>query len=317
MSYQSIAPPSTSPCRGRDHITVVHGTLDTTSDPGGYAAVRERGPSVVAIGKFDGIHRGHRALLSRVLVEARRLGCQAGVVTFDAHPSEVLRGAQHAYLTTLPEREGLCAEIGVDFMLLLRSTPALFETEAQEFAAALIKALNTRVIVVGADFRFGRAAKGDVSMLQALAHRHGVKVISVELNEQLGSKVSSTRVREELVAGRVEQAAHLLGRPFSVEGTVKDGTTRTWSVEVPARLAMPAPGVYLGRVVFPAAKRAAGPVVIKVADATGEHRRIRLLRLGNSPHRAKAGMACSIVFERSGPGSPGGFAVKRTAVLAP
>jgi len=280
-------------------LTFVHGTLDPGSDPSGYAAVRRRGPSAVAIGKFDGLHRGHRALLARLLAEARRGGCQAGVVTFDVSPAEVLRLAGCARLSTLSQRRSLCAEAGVDFMLALQSTPALFATEAEEFAAALIATLDARVIVVGADFRFGRGARGDLATLRSVAAPLGVEVVGVALEELAGRKVSSTRIREELAAGRVDGAATLLGRSFSVTGIVDDRTPLSLSVDVEDGAALPATGVYLGRIALAAVHSRDGLVIAKVVETAEGHRRLRLLSLHGELEGALPGRACTVVFERS------------------
>ena len=279
-------------------LTFVHGTLDPASDPQGYAAVWQRGPSAVAIGKFDGVHRGHRALLTRLKVEARRLGCQAGVVTFDAPPLEVLHRVQAARLTTLSDRRALCAELGLDFLLALRSTPELFATEADEFVEALIAALNARIIVVGADFRFGRAARGNVETLRSVASRFGVEVIGVGLHEQAGRRVSSTRIREVLAAGDVEGAAELLGRPYSLTSRAYSCTAVSLSVHIEDHTAMPAPGVYLARIAF-STPSPGGAVVAKVFDATDGRRRLRLRSLQGELDAATSGRPCTVVFERS------------------
>jgi riboflavin kinase/FMN adenylyltransferase len=273
-------------------LAVVHGALDGAADPLG-----ERGPCAVAIGKFDGIHRGHRALLSRVVDEARRRGWHAGVVTFDTHPGEVLRGVRHACLTTLRDREALCAQMGLDFMFVLRATPAFLATEAEAFASTLISALDCRVIVVGADFRFGRAAKGDLSTLARVAHHLGVEVIGVDLHQQSGARVSSTRIRAELAAGHVEHVAELLGRCFVIAGTVEAGPGRVATMEVPRRMAVPAAGTYLGRVVSPGTLNTSGPTLIEVEAANDDAWRLRF-RLGRLS-RSACEADCRVVFERS------------------
>ena len=298
------APPS---CQGGalprsgDRIAVVHGTLASSSDPEGYARVHRRGPSVVAIGKFDGIHRGHRALLSRVLLEARQHHLQAGVVTFDVHPHEALCGAQHQYLTTAEERRRLFADAGMDFMLLLRATPELFAIEAEDFAIALVQALGCRVIVVGAGFRFGRGAAGDVGILQRMGASMGVQVIAVDLHSKLGGAVSSSRIREELRAGRVERAAELLGRPFALDGVVKLGIGPRWQVEVSSRAALPAPGVYMGRTDLSGAaamaSRAATIVVSACEAGSTQVRHLDVVPLCNAAAFALHGAIVRVVFD--------------------
>ena len=176
-------------------MTVVHGTLDIASDPEGYGLVRGGGPSVVAIGKFDGVHLGHRRLLGRALAEAQRRDVQAGVVTFDAHPREVLQRARHSYLSTPADRLKLFADAGMDFALLLKATRDFFAMDAEAFVSGLIDALQCRAIVVGANFRFGRSAAGDTTTLARLSNMYGAEAIVLDLLTGLGQPVSSTRIR--------------------------------------------------------------------------------------------------------------------------
>jgi riboflavin kinase / FMN adenylyltransferase len=282
-------------------IVVLHATLDPDSDPAGYAAVQRRGPSVIAIGKFDGIHRGHQALLARSLLEARSRGLQAGVVTFDAHPNEVLRGVKCEYLTTLDERRQLFADAGMDFMVVLRSTPELFATPPEDFAATLIRKLDSRAVVVGADFRFGCRAAGNVETLRRVAPTGDFQAIAVDLKVDSAGKVSSSRIREELSAGHVEYVAELLGRPFSVGGEMRTKDAGGGSaVEVDQRVALPGPGAYLGRVDLSSPGRLASlPAVVFVSGRNCEDARVSVFPLRSA--RISAG-SCRVVFERPLPG---------------
>ncbi len=223
-------------------MTVIHGTLDTASDPDGYGLVRGGGPSVVAIGKFDGVHLGHRRLLGRALAEAQQRDVQAGVVTFDTHPLEVLQRVPHSYLSTPADRLKLFADAGMGLVLLLKATRDFFAMDAEAFVSGLIGALQCRAIVVGANFRFGRRATGDTTTLARLSSMYGADVIVLDLLAGLGQPVSSTRIRQELEAGEVELAVRLLGRPISVCGKLRVEAPRRWLVEVQHRLALPAPG---------------------------------------------------------------------------
>ena len=179
------------------------GRIDWFSSPSASAAEetpRSARPTVIAIGKFDGIHRGHQALLSRVVVEARHRGMMAGVVTFDAHPRQVLFGERHDAISSLTDRRGLLRDIGLDFQFQLHACAPLFALEAEDFARQLIDALQCRVIFMGSDFRFGRRAAGD----KATFARLGVAAVPVDPIVTTGSKVSSTRVRDVLRAGEIE-----------------------------------------------------------------------------------------------------------------
>ena len=206
-----------------DRMTVAEGSLWHSAGSGDFERVRARGPSVVAIGKFDGVHRGHQQLLVRTLAEARRHSLRPGVVTFDTHPSEVLHQRQHRYLTLQAERLALLAAARMQFVVLLRSTPELFAMSPAAFVDALVAAVGCQVIVVGANFRFGKGAAGTPDTLRSVGARHGTRVVTQGLIPDNATVVSSTRIHRELAAGRLADVAALLGRPFSVSGTRKCG----------------------------------------------------------------------------------------------
>jgi riboflavin kinase / FMN adenylyltransferase len=195
---------------------------------------------VAAIGSFDGVHRGHR----RVLQTAAAAGAPVTVVTFWPHPRLVL-GNRVELLSTLERRIELLEEAGVDEVLVVEFTPELAAREPAEFAESLLRQIGAKIIVVGENFRFGRAAAGDPALLERL----GFDVRTVPTLEG----VSSTHVRGLLREGDVVGAARLLGRPPEVEGTVVLGDQRggtlgypTANLSVPAELLVPAYGIYAG-----------------------------------------------------------------------
>jgi riboflavin kinase / FMN adenylyltransferase len=223
----------------------------------GLAAVpADHGPSVVTVGMFDGVHRGHRALLDRVAAEATARGLPAGAVTFDRHPLEVLRPeAKPPLLTTLDRKVALLGAAGMDFVLVLAFTEELSQVTAEAFAAeVLLDGVGARAVVVGENFRFGHKAAGDPALLAELGRPRGVEVVAVPLRADGGEPVSSTRVRAELARGDVRAAAASLGRAHAVEGVVVRGDGRgrrelgipTANLEVAGDLALPANGVYAG-----------------------------------------------------------------------
>jgi riboflavin kinase/FMN adenylyltransferase len=222
----------------------------------GLAAVpADHGPSVVTVGMFDGVHRGHRALLDRVAAEAAARGLPAGAVTFDRHPLEVLRPeARPPLLTTLDRKVALLGAAGMDFVLVLPFTEELSQVTAEAFAAeVLMDGVGARAIVVGENFRFGHKAAGDPALLAELGRPRGVEVVAVPLHADGGEAVSSTRVRAELARGDVRAAAASLGRAYAVVGVVARGEGRgrqlgipTANLKVAGDLALPANGVYAG-----------------------------------------------------------------------
>jgi riboflavin kinase/FMN adenylyltransferase len=215
------------------------------------------GPTVVTVGMFDGVHRGHQALLRRVTEEAAARGLPPGVVTFDRHPMRVLRpGSDPPLLTSLRQRIALLGRFGMDFALLLPFTLELSRVPAERFAAeTLFDGVGAAAVVVGGNFRFGHRASGDPALLAELGGRRGVDVVALGLHAQDGDgePASSTRVRAALAAGDVAAAGRLLGRPHVVEGHVVPGDRRgrqlglpTANLAVPARIVLPAAGVYAG-----------------------------------------------------------------------
>jgi riboflavin kinase/FMN adenylyltransferase len=215
------------------------------------------GPTVVTVGMFDGVHRGHRALLDRVAAEAAARGLPAAAVTFDRHPLAVLRpGAEPPLLTNLDRKVELLGDAGMEVVLVLEFTRELSEVGAEAFAdEVLFDCLQARAIVVGENFRFGHKAAGDPALLAELGRRREVEVVAVPLRADGDQVLSSTRVRVELAGGDVAAAASFLGRPYVVDGVVVVGDRRggpvlgvpTANLAVPAGIALPADGVYAGQ----------------------------------------------------------------------
>jgi len=214
------------------------------------------GRTVVTIGNFDGVHRGHRTVIERARAVARDLDVHHVVaVTFDPHPMAVLR-PEHApsTLTSIETRCELLADAGVDDCLVLPFDREIALWSPEQFIdRILVAALHARAVVVGANFRFGNRAAGDVTTLRELGGDRGFEVEGVALDG--GPQVwSSTYIRTCLATGDVAGAAEALGRPFTVRGVVVKGDQRgrdlgfpTANVPTSAMAAAPADGVYAGR----------------------------------------------------------------------
>lgn len=215
------------------------------------------GPSVVAIGKFDGVHTGHRAVLDRARVDAATGGARVVAVTFDRNPLALLRPEIcPENLIGVHQKLQLLAETGIDATLLLRFDRALADLPARAFVEhVLVGALGVRTVLVGRDFRFGRGGAGDPALLAELGREFGFEVDVVDDVRAIeaGRRVSSTWIRELLTEGDVEAAAKLLGRAPSVWGEVVHGLKRGRELGFPtANLSsecegfVPADGVYAG-----------------------------------------------------------------------
>lgn len=214
---------------------------------------------VGTIGNFDGVHRGQRTILDRVVARARELSAPAVVLTFDPHPVAVLRPEQAPLpLTTLAQKEKLLEEAGVDVMLVVRFTPELSRVPAQEFVREFLHGrLDLREIYVGESFSFGHGRAGNVELLQELGRELGFQAFGIEEVPLAGERISSTRIRRALLEGRVEQAAEMLGRPYTISGVIVRGDRMgkrlgwpTINLKAENKL-LPADGVYAGRVFFP------------------------------------------------------------------
>ncbi|MDR3036067.1 MAG: bifunctional riboflavin kinase/FAD synthetase [Kitasatospora sp.] len=217
------------------------------------------GRSVVTIGSFDGVHRGHQLIINRVVELAGELGAKSVVVTFDPHPSEVVRPGTHPpLLAPQPRRAELVEQLGVDAVLVLPFT-AEFSKESPEYfvRSVLVDALHAKAVVEGPNFRFGHRAAGNVELLAELgrADDFTVEVVDLQVRGAAGDgePFSSSLCRRLVAAGDMAGVAEILGRPHRVEGEVVRGAQRgrelgypTANVDTVPYSAIPADGVYAG-----------------------------------------------------------------------
>lgn len=209
-------------------------------------------PTACTIGVFDGVHRGHQALLRRVVESARSGGYAAAAVTFHPHPRQVLHPeAPLSYLTSLEDRLDYLLATGLDTVAAVTFTSELAQVEAEDFVQTLIDELQLARLVIGPDFALGRHRAGDPATLQAMCDDRGIEMEMIDLIQDDDHKVSSSEIRAALDRGDVERVNVLLGRRYSVHGPVVLGAERgrtigfpTANVAVGADLALPAFGVY-------------------------------------------------------------------------
>ena len=213
--------------------------------------------TVVAIGTFDGIHRGHQAIIKKTVMEAVKIGGKALVVTFNMSPVSVLKGNQHkAFLISSPDiKKNVMKALKVDIMVVVNFTGRFARMSPEKFIKDVICGrLNAAKVVIGRDFRFGRSRKGTVSLLKTMGKEHGFKVYTVPVARSGGVKVSSTRIRKSILSGKVREAARLIGRYYTITGKVMRGARRgrrlsfpTANLKTDSRVALK-PGVYKVRV---------------------------------------------------------------------
>ena len=239
--------------------------------------------SVVTIGVFDGVHRGHRALIGRARGQAAERGLRSVVVTFDRHPLEVVRPGSHPkYLQNLDRKITALLAEGVDLVFVVTFDYEFSRQSADEFIAqTLAGPVQARRVIVGANFRFGHRAEGDVDLLADRGRRLGFDVEAVDLVEVEDTAISSTEIRDRIERGEVEWAQEALGRPHVLEGAVVKGEARgqtigfpTANLEVDDRMQIPANGVYAGHAVVLGGDGSIHPMVVNIGKRPtfgGEH----------------------------------------------
>lgn len=232
-------------------MEIWHGLAEVTLDE----PTRNRG-TVVTIGMFDGVHKGHQALIETAVAQAKERGIPSIMITFDPHPLAIIRPeAMPPQLSNLEERAEFAAKLGIDYVLALAFDRELAaQTPEQFFNTVLREELGATALVVGENFTFGARAAGNSDTLRALGAEAQVDVTVHDLVADDGTPVSSSRIRKLLSTGDVNQCDELLGRPFKVRGVVAHGAGRggkelgfpTANLYFPDTVALPADGVYAG-----------------------------------------------------------------------
>lgn len=214
---------------------------------------RDFGPCALTIGNFDGVHAGHQHLLRKVIATARANGWKAAAMLFDPHPTKVVAPDRAPKLLTTPEQRcELMAAVGIEEILILPFSRAFSELSPEEFVSQVVAGkLGARAVLVGDNFRFGNRQSGDTETLQALGRKYGYQTEIVPAIRLRGRVVSSSEVRRLIQSGQVSLAARLLGRPYSLEGSIVSGqgigsrqTVPTLNLSTDAEL-LPATGVYV------------------------------------------------------------------------
>ena len=235
----------------------------------------------LTIGNFDGVHRGHAALLAELLRQAKACAGPAVVLTFDPHPLALLRPDQSVPLLTTPtERADLLQRLGADEVLTLLTTPDLLHLRAAEFFEQVIRhRLDARALVEGPNFAFGRNREGDLALLRQLCGEARLSLAVVPPVVVEGVEVSSSRIRNELAGGAVRQAALLLDRPYRIAGVVVTGERRGATIGFPTAnlegvaTVIPADGVYAVRAIDQAGQVWSAAANIGVNPTFGESER--------------------------------------------
>lgn len=212
--------------------------------------------TVISLGKFDGIHRGHELLMER-LAEKKREGLKAAIFTFDIPPRRNVQHVEAKVLTTNEEKMHIFEEMGIDYLIECPFTEEVMHMEPEDFIRMLVERLHVKCIVAGEDFRFGHNRRGDYRMLQEYAGKLGYEALILKKMKEDARDISSTFVREEIAAGNIEKANHLLGYRYFVKGMVKHGNQIGRTIGIPTlnlippeEKLLPPFGVYVSEVVI-------------------------------------------------------------------
>jgi riboflavin kinase / FMN adenylyltransferase len=209
--------------------------------------------TLLTIGVFDGVHLGHRFLLSRLVSQAKQRGLLSGVVTFKQHPRDYFQPDNKLhFLTTLSERERLLKHEGVDVVIALSFAKEMADLSARDFLGLLQRCLHMKGLIIGSDTAVGKDREGTVEIIRKLGNEMGFDVMVVAPNKIHGETVSSTAIRKAIAEGDMQKVTRLLGRPFSLHGKVASGDHRgtgmgfpTANIVVGTRQAIPPDGVYV------------------------------------------------------------------------
>jgi riboflavin kinase/FMN adenylyltransferase len=222
----------------------------------GFPAPGALGSSHVTIGSFDGIHRGHQALLKPLVAGARTAGAASVLVTFEPHPRCVI-DPDHCppLLTTLGEKTWLLDQLGLDYVVVIPFTPQIAALSAATFMERLFRGIELRRIVVGENHRFGHGQRGDPALLRRLGARHGFTVDIAPTLLRGREPISSSRIRRLVLLGQVRAAAQLLGRDYFIRSTVEHGAKRgrqlgfpTANLQIAPNKLIPPNAIYASRV---------------------------------------------------------------------
>lgn len=250
--------------------------------------------TAVTIGAYDGVHRGHRAVISTVQRLANERGLATAVVTFDRHPASVVRPeSAPRLLTDLDQKLELLADAGVDYTLVVHFDEERSKESAEDFVReVLVDCLNAKLVVVGADFHFGHQRRGNIPLLEEMGRELGFEVLGMSLVGPDGlpardeAQVSSTAIRRALVAGDLATANAMLGHEYEVRGVVQHGDKRgrewgfpTANIAIPEDILLPKDGVYAGWYERPSGERIAAAMNLGRRPQVYEAQPYRLLEV--------------------------------------
>lgn len=208
-------------------------------------------PSIITLGVFDGVHKGHQAILSFLTERSLTMGLPGIVITFDPHPLEIIGKKRVELILDLNDRLSIIDQFPHSLNVLINFDKNFAEKSPEEFIKELVEKFNVREIIIGYNFQFGKGKRGNAKLLKDLGEKYGFKVVTVSPVEYKGSAISSSRIRNTLKDGDISSANEMLGRAFYLKGRVirgkgigKELGFPTANISVSQRIIIPKPGVY-------------------------------------------------------------------------
>jgi riboflavin kinase/FMN adenylyltransferase len=247
MAYEQLSSAEILPIEPRKPVEVAHSVAEWAERFGSPSK-----PTAMSVGNFDGVHTGHRKILEDVAQRAHQSHWMPAVLTFDPHPTKVLRPeAAPLQIETLAQRLDGFSRAGIEAVLVLPFTLELAQVKARDFVQKfLVETMGAKAVLVGESFHFGNRQEGDVELLQKLGDKFGFEVDIIAPVGDGNSVVSSSAIRQAVSEGRMEEAQHMLGRPFALAGEIHPGTGQGRKLVVPtlnlttSQELLPANGVY-------------------------------------------------------------------------
>lgn len=213
--------------------------------------------TVITLGKFDGLHSGHRVLIEALRIEKEKTGYKSVVFTFSKSPKEEIEKKKQPALLTMKEKETLLELFGVDYVIEYPFTSDVRQMKAEDFIELLVEKLHVKVFVIGTDFCFGYEKAGNYTLLQQLSQKYGYRVLAFTKKQCQGEDISSTKIRDAISNGDVKAASSLLGYPYFFEGIVLNGRrigrtigVPTLNIEPEENKLLPPFGVYASQTVI-------------------------------------------------------------------
>jgi riboflavin kinase/FMN adenylyltransferase len=230
-------------------------------------------PTIVTLGVFDGVHRGHQKILNSLVDRSLSIGLPGVVITFHPHPMNVVARAHTGLVMDLEDRLKFIEKFPHSYTVLIQFNEEFSKKSPGEFIEELVKKFNVKEIIVGYNFQFGKARKGDVNFLKKIGEDYGFRVSIVPPVEYNGHPISSSRIREELKRGNIKEANKMLGRPFYIKGRVLKGKGLGKELGFPTANIFPPEGILVPRF----------GVYASIGEIEGERKYIGVTSIGVAP----------------------------------